>query len=191
VEREDFFQVMYDMLRLRPEVTELAAVPDAFTPVITMSFSDIPVSLGPFVSLSTILWSVYDKVYRNTNISCLVPLGVQIDLTFARLGLTTIPDTLDLSDGALLRNLDDRCIRSVNGSRVTDEVLRLVPNIPTFRLTLRCVKLWAHRRAVYSNMMGFLGGIAWAMLVARVCQLYPNACAATIISRFFSILHQW
>ena len=82
-------------------------------------------------------------------------------------------------------------IRSVNGSRVTDEILRLVPNIPTFRLTLRCVKLWAQRRAVYSNMMGFLGGVAWAMLVARVCQLYPNACAATIISRFFSILHQW
>lgn len=44
VEREDFFEVMYDMLRQRPEVTELAAVPDAFTPVITMKFSDIPVS---------------------------------------------------------------------------------------------------------------------------------------------------
>ncbi|KAF9925118.1 polynucleotide adenylyltransferase [Linnemannia zychae] len=156
VEREDFFQVMCDMLRRRPEVTDLTAVPDAFTPVISMSFSDIP-----------------------------------IDLTFARLGLSTIQDSLDLSDDSLLRNLDDRCIRSVNGSRVTDEILRLVPNIPTFRLTLRCVKLWAKRRAIYSNMMGFLGGVAWAMLVARVCQLYPNACAATIISRFFSILHQW
>jgi len=44
VEREDFFEVMYDLLRQRPEVTELAAVPDAFTPVITMKFSDIPVS---------------------------------------------------------------------------------------------------------------------------------------------------
>lgn len=82
-------------------------------------------------------------------------------------------------------------MRSVNGSRVTDDILRLVPNIPSFRIALRCVKLWAQRRAVYSNMMGFLGGVAWAMLVARVCQLYPNACGATIISRFFSILHQW
>ncbi|KAF9290102.1 polynucleotide adenylyltransferase [Mortierella alpina] len=156
VEREDFFEDMQEMLRLRPEVTELTAVPDAFTPVIKMNFSDIP-----------------------------------IDLTFARLGLSSIPDSLDLADDSLLRNLDDRCIRSVNGSRVTDEILRLVPNIPAFRMALRCVKLWAQRRAIYSNMMGFLGGVAWAMLVARVCQLYPNACAATIISRFFSILHQW
>ncbi|KAF8925036.1 polynucleotide adenylyltransferase [Dissophora ornata] len=156
VQREDFFEEMLDMLRRRQEVTELTAVPDAFTPVIKMKFSDIP-----------------------------------IDFTFARLGLSSIPDSLDLSDDSLLRNLDDRCIRSVNGSRVTDEILRLVPNIPAFRTALRCVKLWAHRRAIYSNMMGFLGGVAWAMLVARVCQLYPNACAATIISRFFSILHQW
>ncbi|KFH71258.1 hypothetical protein MVEG_01559 [Podila verticillata NRRL 6337] len=156
VAREDFFDVMHDMLRNRPEVTELTAVPDAFTPVIKMKFSEIP-----------------------------------IDFTFAKLELNVIPDSLDLSDDGLLRGLDERCVRSVNGSRVTDDILRLVPNIPSFRIALRCVKLWAQRRAVYSNMMGFLGGVAWAMLVARVCQLYPNACAATIISRFFSILHQW
>ncbi|KAF9404743.1 polynucleotide adenylyltransferase [Podila epigama] len=156
VTREDFFTDMLEMLRNRPEVAELTAVPDAFTPVIKMKFSEIP-----------------------------------IDFTFAQLQLMTIPDTLDLSDDSLLRGLDERCVRSVNGSRVTDEILRLVPNIPSFRIALRCVKLWAQRRAVYSNMLGFLGGVAWAMLVARVCQLYPNACGATIISRFFSILHQW
>lgn len=39
--------------------------------------------------------------------------------------------------------------------------------------------------------MGFLGGVAWAMLVARICQLYPNAAAGAIVSRFFVILYQW
>lgn len=34
------------------------------------------------------------------------------------------------------------------GSRVTDEILRLVPNIPTFRNTLRCIKLWAKRKCM-------------------------------------------
>ncbi len=29
------------------------------------------------------------------------------------------------------------------GSRVTDEILRLVPNVEVFRDSLRCIKLWA------------------------------------------------
>jgi poly(A) polymerase len=29
------------------------------------------------------------------------------------------------------------------------------------------------------------------MLVARVCQLYPNAAAGVIVSKFFNIMHQW
>ena len=60
--------------------------------------------------------------------------------------------------------------------------------------------------------MGFCGGVACAMLVARICQLYPKGCVGSIISRcassarlqacrfarltrpahsFFIIMHQW
>ncbi|KAL6309781.1 polymerase [Sparassis latifolia] len=117
--------------------------------------------------------------------------GIPIDLVMARLALSAIPETLSLQDDNLLRNLDERCVRSLNGSRVTDEILRLVPNVAVFRDSLRCIKLWAQRRAIYSNVNGFLGGVAWAMLVARICQLYPNAIAGAIVSRFFIIMYQW
>jgi poly(A) polymerase Pap1 len=46
-------------------------------------------------------------------------------------------------------------------------------------------------KAIYSNVNGFLGGVAWAMLVARICQLYPNAVSGAIVSRFFIIMYQW
>ncbi|GAB5573152.1 poly(A) polymerase alpha isoform X3 [Prionailurus iriomotensis] len=69
--------------------------------------------------------------------------GIEIDILFARLALQTIPEDLDLRDDSLLKNLDIRCIRSLNGCRVTDEILHLVPNIDNFRLTLRAIKLWA------------------------------------------------
>lgn len=88
-----------------------------------------------------------------------------------------------------------------------NEILRLVPNVGVFRDALRCIKLWAQSgkylvlveplslchagRAIYSNVNGFLGGVAWAMLVARVCQLYPNAVAGAVVSRFFIIMHRW
>ncbi|XP_030052053.1 poly(A) polymerase gamma isoform X5 [Microcaecilia unicolor] len=117
--------------------------------------------------------------------------NIEIDLVFARLALQTIPDTLDLREDSRLRSLDIRCIRSLNGCRVTDEILHLVPNKENFRLTLRAVKLWAKRRGIYSNMLGFLGGVSWAMLVARTCQLYPNAVASTLVHKFFLVFSKW
>lgn len=69
--------------------------------------------------------------------------GIEIDMLFAQLHLKEIPDSMDLRDDMLLKNLDQKCVRSLNGCRVTDEILRLVPNIENFRLALRAIKLWA------------------------------------------------
>lgn len=117
--------------------------------------------------------------------------GISIDLLIARLALSQIKPDLELMDNNLLRNISDQCIKSLNGTRVTDQILQLVPNPAVFKHTLRCIKLWAQRRAIYANVFGFPGGVAWAMLVARICQLYPKAVSSTIIAKFFRILSQW
>lgn len=117
--------------------------------------------------------------------------GIELDMTFARLALTQISDDIDLRSESLLKNLHEKCVRSLNGCRVTDEILHLVPNKENFRMTLRAIKLWAKKRGIYSNVLGFLGGVSWAMLVARVCQLYPNAAPSTLIHRFFMVFSQW
>ena len=89
-------------------------------------------------------------------------------MTFARLNMSLVPEDINLrsSPETLLRNLDPRCIRSLNGitsagfsfltsnlrsiflwftagCRVTDEILQLVPRPPEFKTTLRAIKLWA------------------------------------------------
>ncbi|KAJ4901352.1 Nuclear poly(A) polymerase 1 [Raphanus sativus] len=117
--------------------------------------------------------------------------GVSLDLLYAQLPLWTIPEDLDLSDDYVLQNADEQTVRSLNGCRVTDQIFRLVPNIQSFRTTLRCIRFWAKKRGVYSNVSGFLGGINWALLVARICQLYPNALPSMLVSRFFRVYTQW
>jgi poly(A) polymerase len=117
--------------------------------------------------------------------------GIQIDLLFVSLPRSTIPDDMDLLSADNLKGLDERAGRALNGVRVSNAMLELVPNIPNFRVTLRAIKLWAARRGVYGNAVGFLGGVAMALLTARICQLYPNAAPSTLLTRFFRIYEKW
>mmetsp|Transcript_34533 Transcript_34533/g.46672 ORF Transcript_34533/g.46672 Transcript_34533/m.46672 type:complete len:628 (-) Transcript_34533:422-2305(-) len=120
--------------------------------------------------------------------------GVAIDMLFASLGThATIPQPFEdaLLEDKILSGLDEASIRSLNGARVTKSLLRLVPEPETFRVTLRFIKAWARARGIYSNVLGFLGGVNWAILVAFICQRYPRALPATLLTRFFRIYHHW
>lgn len=73
----------------------------------------------------------------------LVISGTDFDLNFTRLAVSTVPGNLDVKDTNLLRGLDDRELRALNGPRVADELMQLVPQNKTFRTALRAIKLWA------------------------------------------------
>ncbi|KAM7141859.1 LOW QUALITY PROTEIN: poly(A) polymerase type 3-like [Molossus nigricans] len=156
-----------------------------------------------YVDWSDFFTSFYDKLKLQEEVKDLraveeasVPViklcfdGIEIDILFARLALQAIPEDLDLRDDSLLKNVDIRCIKSLNGCRVM--MKHLVPNIDNFRLTLRAIKLWAKHYNIYSNILGFLGGVSCTMLVARTCQLYPNAAiASTLVHNFFLAFSKW
>jgi poly(A) polymerase len=132
VERDELFSLFEGMLRETEGVVEvivrLALLPDPYTPADAACVSQpVPDAFVPVIK-------------------CTVS-RIDIDFTFARLALPSVPDELDLSDDGLLRNLDERCVRSLGGSRVTDAILHLVPNVEVFRDALRTVKLWAKRES--------------------------------------------
>jgi poly(A) polymerase len=119
--------------------------------------------------------------------------GVAVDILYARLGAEAngTVDNVDIRADSTLAGIDEKSVLSLNGCRVGIELLDLVPDRDVFREALRCVKYWSRRRGIYGNILGFPGGVAWAILVARVCQLYPRAQPSTILSRFFRWYSGW
>lgn len=71
-------------------------------------------------------------------------------------------------------------------------MLKWLPTLSTRSRSFSvCVCVCVLGKGIYSNALGFLGGVSWAMLVARVCQLYPNAASATLVHKFFLVFSKW
>jgi poly(A) polymerase len=118
--------------------------------------------------------------------------NISVDMIFASLpGFYRVPLQLDILDSRCLCGLDDKSVRSLNGSRVTERILQLVPSVPSFCMALRAIKHWARQRGIYSNILGFLGGVNYAIMVAFVCQRYVNACPSAVVRNFFRLFCQW
>ena len=118
--------------------------------------------------------------------------SIPVDILFARLEITVIPEPLDfLNDNKLLSMIDEQSYKSFNGIRTADLILNSIKNKEEFRVFLKLVKLWAKRKLVYSSMLGYLGGISWAIMTAKIAQMYPNYCAAQLLERFFFIFSHW
>jgi len=117
--------------------------------------------------------------------------NVDIDLLFARLSLETIGPALSLHDDNIFKGCDKESIDSLNAWRNNDMIISLVPNKENFRVTLKCVKVWAKSRDLYSNKAGYLGGISWAILVAKICQLFPNLPPNKLLEKFFYVFSRW
>ena len=54
-----------------------------------------------------------------------------------------------------------------------------------FKIVLKAVRFWAHRRGIYSNNMGYLSGITLAVMVGRVCQDFPDLYPSCLLYKFF------
>ncbi|XP_015061062.1 nuclear poly(A) polymerase 4 isoform X2 [Solanum pennellii] len=121
--------------------------------------------------------------------------GISIDLLYASITLLVIPEDLDISDQSVLCNVDGPTVRSLNGCRVADRILKLVPNAKMSEVLGQ--KTWCLFQCEFlvprtiSVVTGFLGGVNWALLVARICQFYPNAIPSMLVSRFFRVYTQW
>lgn len=96
-----------------------------------------------------------------------------------------------IEDSFLTGMGDESEVRSANGVRVTQFLINYVPYPDRFRLVLCAVKEWAMLNGIYSNVLGFLGGVNWAIMVAYICKEYPYQQPSTLLKTFFKVYATW
>ncbi len=121
--------------------------------------------------------------------------GFEFDLAMAVFkSLPILPEEFDVTHDMHLKHVagdDKQSITSLNGVRVTDTIRNLVPTMETLKYCIRALKLWAKRRGVYKNVLGFLGGISIEIMAARIGQMYPKALPSKLVYFFFLVYSQW
>jgi poly(A) polymerase len=152
--------------------------------------------------------SLAERIRRHPDVTNFVPVegaavpiltfdweGINIDLLFARLNSSSVPTDFDIDNDSVLDGVDSATEKSLNGPRVTNLIAALVRGTPqryeTFLKVVRCVRKWAKARGLYSNKMGYWGGVNINIAVALVIQLYPNDCAANLLRKFFLVFKSW
>ena len=76
---------------------------------------------------------------------------------------------------------------SLLGRIACQNIINNVPNRQTFQLVLKVVRFWAQQRGIYSINHGFLGGITLAVMVAKICQEFPELQPSCTLYKFFEI----
>lgn len=117
--------------------------------------------------------------------------GILIDLPYAQLKVKSVPENVDIFNPYFLRNIDETSWKSLSGVRANKSLLLVVPNVERFQSLLRCVKLWAKRRGVYGNLLGYFGGIHLAVLAAFVCQRNSSASLCALVCAFYKTFALW
>mmetsp|Transcript_31852 Transcript_31852/g.67467 ORF Transcript_31852/g.67467 Transcript_31852/m.67467 type:complete len:843 (-) Transcript_31852:11-2539(-) len=152
--------------------------------------------------------SLAERIRRHPKVTNFVPVenaavpiltfdweGINIDLLFARLNTSSVPANFDVDNDMVLSGVDSATEKSLNGPRVTNLIAALVggteQRYQTFLTVVRLVRKWAKSRGLYSNKMGYWGGVNINIAVALVLQLYPNACPASLLRKFFLVFKSW
>lgn len=198
VHRSDFFTSLVKLLRDDPRCQQVHPIPSAYTPVIKF---ELDCSSGN---------SSEEKPHQQQDSI----KTLQIDLVFARVADATklieyqkkkaqqqqqrkngenlkpvvVEYHLDDTD---LQDLDEAGVRSLNGARVSQMILEYVPDKAKFQTILRAVKHWAVVQGIYSNVLGFLGGVNFAIMTAYVCKQFPDMDAASTLRVFFRTFASW
>lgn len=118
-------------------------------------------------------------------------MGIKFDIIIARTKQNIVPDDFQLPERTTWLWSDMISFLCNDVVRNSLYMLNMVYSKHAYRMALKAIRLWARRRGIYSNVLGYFNGVSLAIMTCRICQLFPCASASLIVYHFFRIFSQW
>jgi poly(A) polymerase len=183
--REAFFGNFVDKLNAVAaslSIQSVMAVPDAHVPVLKMVVAGLPVDILPCLIPERSLHSFFNSFD---------PSSGSYNFRLVLVDELDTPSLLALNGVRVGRTLVD----SVRAGRMIaddEQISGGDHRLLKFQTCLRAIKFWAKQRGIYSNALGFFGGVTWAILLVRVClsgspeSAFIDSCSdKELLARFF------
>jgi len=194
ISKEKFFSNFSKFLRSNTEgltITSMMAVPDAHVPVLKMVANGLPVDILPC------------QISAKDLNALLASSHSHIDFKLIHSKDLNTPSLLALNGVRVGQTLIDSIAagRVINEDEQVDTTTPLaIARLNKFKLSLRFIKYWAKQRGIYSNIMGYFGGVTWAILLVKSCLISSTGNSPMmdqsddvmeIVCRFFQFCHTW
>lgn len=161
--RQLFCTRFLEQLKTHKEITKIKHLPFAFVPLIKLTFLDTEIDL--LYAHVPYTNSIYKQFEKNNFFEN-------------------------------INKLDPQSIRSLNGYYLNKKILDIVISynkLNEFRQTVQFLKIWAKNRGIYSNVLGYLGGVNFVLLVTYIIINYNkeiNSCN-DLLRLFFNVFSKW
>jgi poly(A) polymerase len=115
-----------------------------------------------------------------------------VDVVCVSYASATAPAEKDFLPISVFQCISKETRQSVQGFRTVLEIRRRIPvPLDVYSTTLRAIKYWAVQRKVYGNNYCYPAGVSLAVMVARVCQVFPASLPNALVRFFFLFYRQW
>ena len=200
----DFFGTFVSLISENSNFTSVIPIKKTIAPIIKLEYGKLNMDQA-FCSASFDLSIVDSEFEKTLNDNRLL---LQIEEKSIRaynawrnghLILNSIKETINERTSNFQNNynmFNDK-IPDINEGTLNDNTAQnFITNIPNlepeerlnnFRIAVKVLKLWAMRRGIYSNILGYLGGMSLAIQAAKISQMFPNYGPTKQIERFFFI----
>lgn len=116
---------------------------------------------------------------------------IKIELKLINIDFKYLKKNIDFKNELITLKMDVESKRIFYNLKFFQNIFKLINRKKLFLLVYKIITFWAKSRGIYGKNFGYLGYIAWSILLAKIMQLYSDLSVEDILCHFYHYYDSW